>query len=309
MEWPYDHPRRGDMPYTSHALRVNEYTIRQPPYAPRTRPGRRCTPTSRAGAAPTTRRTSSSTRRSIPTPGTSYAWVRARVPRRQDEHLGPARPAPLRLRLQGQEPRRLRRGLADLLRRHRALLRQGRPLPRHLRPSGGAAHLPDSMFQRPTRLNAAEVQAAPVDGEVAGACSRRIAPASPPTASSTTSTAAAASAAAPAAAARAAATSTPPSTPPPASSTRPWTPAASIVRTGSHRARGDGRSRPRARRAAWPSSTRPRGETLRGAGTVVVIGASTLESARLLLLSKSRAAPERHRQLAAATSATTSAST
>lgn len=33
MEWPYDHPRRGEMPYSSHALSMNEYTIRQPPYA------------------------------------------------------------------------------------------------------------------------------------------------------------------------------------------------------------------------------------------------------------------------------------
>src|SRR5712672_562258 len=33
MEWPYDHPRRGDMPFTSHALSRNEYDIRQPPYA------------------------------------------------------------------------------------------------------------------------------------------------------------------------------------------------------------------------------------------------------------------------------------
>jgi len=33
MEWPYDHPRRGDLPPDSHALSYNEYTIRQPPYA------------------------------------------------------------------------------------------------------------------------------------------------------------------------------------------------------------------------------------------------------------------------------------
>src|SRR5919108_4121409 len=33
MEWPYDHPRRGDMPPSYHALSLNEYTIRQPPYA------------------------------------------------------------------------------------------------------------------------------------------------------------------------------------------------------------------------------------------------------------------------------------
>src|SRR5207253_9660072 len=33
-EWPYAHPRRGDMPPGHHALSFNEYTIRQPPYAP-----------------------------------------------------------------------------------------------------------------------------------------------------------------------------------------------------------------------------------------------------------------------------------
>jgi choline dehydrogenase-like flavoprotein len=33
MEWPYDHPRRGDMPSDSHAVTLNEYTVRPPPYA------------------------------------------------------------------------------------------------------------------------------------------------------------------------------------------------------------------------------------------------------------------------------------
>ena len=33
IEWPYEHPRRGDMPPGHHALSLNEYTIRQPPYA------------------------------------------------------------------------------------------------------------------------------------------------------------------------------------------------------------------------------------------------------------------------------------
>src|SRR6266480_5338950 len=32
-EWPYEHPRRGEMPPSHHALSMNEYTIRQPPYA------------------------------------------------------------------------------------------------------------------------------------------------------------------------------------------------------------------------------------------------------------------------------------
>ena len=67
MEWPYEHPRRGDMPPGHHALSLNEYTIRQPPTPP-IRSTRRCIPTCKAGAARTTRRTSSSTRRSIRTP-------------------------------------------------------------------------------------------------------------------------------------------------------------------------------------------------------------------------------------------------
>ncbi len=33
MEWPYNHPRRGEMPPDDHALTLNEYTIRKPPYA------------------------------------------------------------------------------------------------------------------------------------------------------------------------------------------------------------------------------------------------------------------------------------
>src|SRR5579883_2943210 len=33
MQWPYNHPRRGEMPPSSHALTLNEYTIRKPPYA------------------------------------------------------------------------------------------------------------------------------------------------------------------------------------------------------------------------------------------------------------------------------------
>ena len=58
MEWPYDHPRRGEMPYTSHAAALQR--VHDPPAAlrARARPGRRSTRTSRAGAAPTTARTS-----------------------------------------------------------------------------------------------------------------------------------------------------------------------------------------------------------------------------------------------------------
>ncbi len=33
MEWPYDHPRRGEMPPEFHALSGKEYSVRNPPYA------------------------------------------------------------------------------------------------------------------------------------------------------------------------------------------------------------------------------------------------------------------------------------
>jgi choline dehydrogenase-like flavoprotein len=33
MEWPYDHPRRGEMPPGYHPLGMNEYNVRNPPYA------------------------------------------------------------------------------------------------------------------------------------------------------------------------------------------------------------------------------------------------------------------------------------
>src|SRR5262245_51432604 len=32
-EWPYEHQRRGEMPPGYHHLSLNEYNIRQPPYA------------------------------------------------------------------------------------------------------------------------------------------------------------------------------------------------------------------------------------------------------------------------------------
>ena len=68
MEWPYDHPRRGDdaaRPHGAHPQRVHDP---QAALRARATPTSTSTPTSRAGAAPTTARTSSSTRRITPTP-------------------------------------------------------------------------------------------------------------------------------------------------------------------------------------------------------------------------------------------------
>ena len=120
MEWPYDHPRRGEMPYDSHALAHERVHV--PPAALRAKDSPLASVHSYIqgwSGSRTTRRTSWWTRRSTPTRHALRLGARA-LPGGQDQHLGPARPAPLRLRLQGEEPRRLRRGLADLLRRPRS---------------------------------------------------------------------------------------------------------------------------------------------------------------------------------------------
>ena len=166
-------PRR----HAARPSRAVAQRIHHPPAALRGRPEAldRSTPTCRAGAAPTTPRTSSSTRRSIPTPGTQLRLGARPLPGRQDQHLGTAGAAPLRLRLQGEEPRRLRRGLADLLPGHRALLRPGRSVPRDLRRQGEPAaparqHLPAA--DPAQRRGGHAAQLAEEDGPRAHALSR-----------------------------------------------------------------------------------------------------------------------------------------
>src|SRR5438445_13333148 len=34
MEWPFENPTRGLMPPDAHAMSLNEYTVRNPPYGP-----------------------------------------------------------------------------------------------------------------------------------------------------------------------------------------------------------------------------------------------------------------------------------
>jgi len=78
MQWPYDHPRRGEAPPEYHAIRFNEYNIRKPPYA--------------KGSAfkhvfsyvggwvdRTTSRNILVDEKNHPYTGTKYAWVRARL--------------------------------------------------------------------------------------------------------------------------------------------------------------------------------------------------------------------------------------
>ena len=78
MQWPYDHPRRGQMPPSSHALTLNEYTIRKPPYA-RGMPYAHVYSYVQGWDGPDYSKNIVVDERDHPYTGTNYAWVRARL--------------------------------------------------------------------------------------------------------------------------------------------------------------------------------------------------------------------------------------
>lgn len=78
MQWPYDHPRRGHMPPDYHALKSNEYTIRQPPYAQNS-PYTKVTSYIQDWGFSDYSKTLVVDEKQNPYSGTRYAWVRARV--------------------------------------------------------------------------------------------------------------------------------------------------------------------------------------------------------------------------------------
>ncbi len=77
MEWPYDHPRRGKMPPDYHALTLNEYTIRNPPYAQNS-PYTKVTSYVQGWGGSDYSKTIVVDEKQHPYTGTKYAWVRAR---------------------------------------------------------------------------------------------------------------------------------------------------------------------------------------------------------------------------------------
>jgi choline dehydrogenase-like flavoprotein len=77
MEWPYDHPRRGKMPPDYHALTLNEYNIRKPPYA-QTSPYTKVTSYVQGWGGSDYSKTIVVDEKQHPYTGTEYAWVRAR---------------------------------------------------------------------------------------------------------------------------------------------------------------------------------------------------------------------------------------
>jgi choline dehydrogenase-like flavoprotein len=157
MEWPYDHPRRGYMAYTSHALSQNEYTVRPLPYA-KGMAWAKVYSYVQGWSGSDYSKNIVVNEQEHPYTGTSYAWVRARLLGGKTNIWG-----------------RLALRLSDLDFKAKSHDGYGEDWPLsyadvapyydkvdlYLGISGhpeNLPHLPDSRFQRPNKLTAAEVQ-------------------------------------------------------------------------------------------------------------------------------------------------------
>ena len=78
MQWPYDHPRRGDLAPDSHPISFNEYSIRKPPYAQASKYKHVYSYVEGWGGADYTKNMVVD-EKDHPYTGTNYAWVRARA--------------------------------------------------------------------------------------------------------------------------------------------------------------------------------------------------------------------------------------
>jgi choline dehydrogenase-like flavoprotein len=78
MEWPYDHPRRGQMPPDYHALTASEYNFRSLPYAQNS-PYTKVASYVQGWGGTDYSKTLVVDEKQNPYTGTKYAWVRARV--------------------------------------------------------------------------------------------------------------------------------------------------------------------------------------------------------------------------------------
>jgi len=157
MEWPYDHPRRGEFPPGDHALRLNEYTVRQPPYAKGSAFKHVFSYVGGWGGSDYVKNILVD-EKDHPYTGTRYAWVRARLLGGKTNIWG-----------------RLALRLSDYDFKGKSHDGYGEDWPisyadiqpyydkvdTYLGISGhneNLPHLPDSLFQRPNKLTAAEVK-------------------------------------------------------------------------------------------------------------------------------------------------------
>src|SRR5215470_4612452 len=154
MEWPYDNAHRGYLPPESHSLTFNEYTIRKPPYGAGLEKAQHLR--SYVGNSDYLKNIVVDEREN-PYTGTNYAWVRARCLGGKTNIWGR-----LALRLSDYDFKaKSRDGFGeDWPISYKDIEPYYDRVDRYLGISGvkeHLAHLPDSLFQRPTRLAAAEV--------------------------------------------------------------------------------------------------------------------------------------------------------
>ena len=167
MQWPYDHPRRGDAEPGWHALSLNEYNIRKPPYAAKNSAYKHVWSYVGGWGGSDYAKDIVVDEKQNPYTGTNYAWVRARVLGGKTNIWG-----------------RLALRLSDYDFKAKTHDGYGEDWPisyadvepyydrvdTYLGISGhkeGLPHLPDSLFQRSHKMNDGEMQAAqgaPADG-------------------------------------------------------------------------------------------------------------------------------------------------
>src|ERR1043166_7744072 len=156
MQWPYDHPRRGDAPPGYHSLSFNEYTVRNPPYAKGSTFKHVMSYVGGWGGSDYVKNILVD-EKDHPYTGTKYAWVRARLLGGKTNIWG-----------------RLALRLSDYDFKAKAHDGYGEDWPisyADIAPyydkvdlllgiaghKENLRHLPDSLFQRSTKLNVAEV--------------------------------------------------------------------------------------------------------------------------------------------------------
>ncbi len=157
MQWPYEHPRRGEVPAGSHVLSFNEYTIRQPPYAKGTSFQHVYSYTA-GWAASDAKKNILVDEKDHPYTGTRYAWVRARCLGGKTNIWGR-----LALRLSDYDFKgKTHDGYGeDWPISYADLEPYYDKVDLYLGISGvkeNLPQLPDSLFQRPTKLNPSEVK-------------------------------------------------------------------------------------------------------------------------------------------------------
>jgi len=156
-EWPYQHPRRGGMPPGHHALSLNEYTIRQPPYATPESSFTKVHSYVQGWGGADYSKNIVIDEKEHPYTGTNYAWVRARLLGGKTNIWGR-----LALRLSDYDFKaRSRDGYGDDWPiSYKDIAPYYDRVDEYLGISGvkeNLPYLPDSLFQRPTRLTAAEM--------------------------------------------------------------------------------------------------------------------------------------------------------